>query len=434
MDEALFTDLKLIEPLVRSLQAENYLSPTAIQAQAIPQLLDGADVLGCAQTGTGKTAAFALPMLQRLHLAKLKPPKRSARSLILTPTRELAVQIAESFSRYGRYLSLRTAVVYGGVGQAPQVRSLGHGVDVLIATPGRLLDLIKQEHVRLDSVEILVLDEADRMLDMGFIRDVQKIIGMIPKDRQTLLFSATMPKEVAHLADSILSNPKKVQVAPVSSTAELIDDQVLFVERSNKRSLLLEVLQKDDVERALVFTRTKHRANRLSRQLNGKSITSEAIHGNKSQNARQRALKEFSAGRTKILVATDIVARGIDVAGISHVINYELPNEPASYVHRIGRTARAGTSGVALSFCDRDESEYLADIEKLLKRKVAVFSEHSHHSVEIAELHEEAEARKNRGQRAGTRKSPAPRSRGRRNSRRRPPSRRRNSHARAAVN
>ena len=386
MSQTQFSDLYLIEPLLRALSDEGYTQPTPIQEQAIPHLLDGGDLLGCAQTGTGKTAAFALPLLQYLHQTKNRPSKRSTRSLILTPTRELALQIGKNFQKYGHHLNLNYATIYGGVNQNPQVRALAKGVDVLIATPGRLLDLLNQKLLRLDEVETLVLDEADRMLDMGFIRDVQKIVKVIPNDRQTLLFSATMPREVSRFADDVLSNPKKIQVNPVSSTAELIDDYVLFVEQNNKKDLLLEVLRQNDIERVIVFTRTKHRANRISRIINDKGIRAEAIHGNKSQNARQKALKEFSAGKVKVLVATDIVARGIDVSGVSHVINFELPNEPESYVHRIGRTARGGAAGIAISFCAIDELEYFLDIEKMLKRKVHVADEHEYHAVNIAEM------------------------------------------------
>ncbi|MDD2941698.1 MAG: DEAD/DEAH box helicase [bacterium] len=387
MSNITFPDLQLIDPILRALTEENYSIPTPIQAQSIPHLLEGGDLLGCAQTGTGKTAAFALPMLQRLHLTRQRYNRKHARSLILTPTRELALQIADNIKNYGRHLNLRYATIFGGVGQNPQVQALLPGVDILIATPGRLLDLIGQQHVKLEQVEILVLDEADRMLDMGFIRDVQKILVHLPKQRQTLFFSATMPNEVAGLANSMLSNPIKVEVNPVSSTAERIDDQVLFVESTKKSSLLLEILREHDIERALVFTRTKHRANRLAKELNEKRVRADAIHGNKSQNARQRALADFTDGRLRVLVATDIVARGIDVEGITHVINYDLPNEPESYVHRIGRTARAGTSGIAMSFCDHEESEYLADIEKLLQRRVNIYTEHSHHAEAIAENH-----------------------------------------------
>lgn len=380
MNQINFSDLKLIEPLERSLQRKNYISPSPIQAKAIPEILNGKDVLATAQTGTGKTAAFALPILQKLQLnERTFAAKRRARCLVLTPTRELAVQIDESFKLYGQFLKLSHAVVYGGVSHVKQIRSVSQGVDVLVATPGRLLDLINQKHIRLDAVEILVLDEADRMLDMGFIHDVKKIVSMIPKERQTLLFSATMPKEVAQLANSILSNPVEISVSPQNSSADDIDDHVLFVEKGNKPSLLCDILQDDKVQRTIVFTRTKHGANKIAKQLNARKITAEAIHGNKTQNARQRALKEFSSGSVKVLVATDLASRGIDVSGISHVINYEMPNEAESYVHRIGRTARGGKSGVAFSFCDKEEMGELNDIEKLLKRSIDVLVDHTHH-------------------------------------------------------
>ncbi len=403
MSQTLFSDLNLVEPILRALKEEGYDAPTPIQAGAIPHLLEGGDLLGCAQTGTGKTAAFAIPMIQRLISQGQRANKRRARALVLTPTRELALQIFDSFKNYARHTKLRTAVIYGGVGHLPQIKAVSQGVDVLIATPGRLLDLLSQQHIRLDALEILTLDEADRMLDMGFIRDVRKILAAVPSERQTLFFSATMPNEVASLADTILSNPKKVKVNPVSSTADMIDDHVLFVERNNKRDLLLEVLNKKGMDKVLVFTRTKHRANRLAEFFTKKRIPSEAIHGNKSQNARQRALQEFTDGKVKVLIATDIVARGIDVDGISHVINFELPNEPESYVHRIGRTARAGTSGTAISFCDRDETGDLCAIEKILKRKIAVDTEHEFHAAHIEKLRDQSgpSSRTSRGRTRG---------------------------------
>ncbi|MCB0358814.1 MAG: DEAD/DEAH box helicase [Bdellovibrionales bacterium] len=394
MTTTTFADLQLIEPLCRAVASEGYTAPTPIQAAAIPHVLTGGDLLGCAQTGTGKTAAFTLPLLHRLAESGRQPRKRCARALILTPTRELALQIADSIRQYGKYLQLRSAVVYGGVGHQPQIQKLNRGVDIVIATPGRLLDLMQQKHVRFDDLEIAVLDEADRMLDMGFIRDVRKIFQAIPAERQTLLFSATMPKEVAALADSFLVSPKRVEVARVSSTAEGIDDHVFFVKTEDKRALLLDVLRDKEIERVLIFARTKHRANRLAQQLSQKKIRAEAIHGNKSQNARQRALREFTSGKVRVLVATDIVARGIDVEGISHVINYELPNEAESYVHRIGRTARAGASGTAWSFCDREETSYLAGIEKLLKRAIPVAEAHEFHAEDIATFHRSAKEKR----------------------------------------
>ena len=371
-----FSELALIEPIARALRAENYSIPTPIQAAAIPPLLDGRDLLGCAQTGTGKTAAFALPILQRLVGDPRPAPKKGARVLVLAPTRELALQIADSFGAYGRHLGLTRAVIFGGVGQGPQVSALARGVDVLVATPGRLLDLMNQRHANLSGVEVLVLDEADRMLDMGFIRDIRKIVATLPARRQTLLFSATMPRDIAALADSMLRDPVKVEVAAPATTVEKVDQWVLFVDRENKRHLLAEMLKDPKMTRTLVFTRTKHGANRVTEQLSRMQVRAEAIHGNKSQGARQAALESFRAGRTRVLVATDIAARGIDVDGITHVVNFELPNEPESYVHRIGRTARAGARGIALSFCDRDERSYLRDIERLTKQPLQVVADH----------------------------------------------------------
>jgi ATP-dependent RNA helicase RhlE len=376
-----FAELDLIEPIQRAVRAENYTVPTPIQAQSIPHLLAGRDLLGCAQTGTGKTAAFALPMLQRLGAdgaaAKRPAGPRGTRSLILTPTRELAIQIAESFRVYGKHLGLRQALVYGGVGQKPQVDALARGVDILVATPGRLLDLMNQGHIRLDKLEIFVLDEADRMLDMGFIHDIRKVIAKLPKERQTLFFSATMPPDIARLAASILRNPVEVAVTPVASTVQRIDQRVLFVDRANKRALLAELLKDKAIDRVLVFSRTKHGANKVAEDLAKRHISAEAIHGNKSQTARQRALENFRAGKIRVLVATDIAARGIDIDGITHVINFDLPNVPESYVHRIGRTARAGADGIAISFCDSEERAFLRDIEKLIKQRVPVVSDHA---------------------------------------------------------
>ncbi|HET6148112.1 MAG TPA: DEAD/DEAH box helicase [Polyangia bacterium] len=371
-----FSELALIEPIERALRAENYTIPTPIQAAAIPPLLDGRDLLGCAQTGTGKTAAFALPILQRLANQRRPAPRKGARVLVLAPTRELALQIGESFGTYGRHLGLTRAVVFGGVGQNPQVAALARGIDVLIATPGRLLDLMGQGHAKLSGLEVLVLDEADRMLDMGFIRDIRQIVATLPAQRQTLLFSATMPRDIAALADSMLKNPVKVEVAAPATTVEKVDQWVLFVDRENKRHLLAEMLKDPKMSRTLIFTRTKHGANRVTEQLARIQVRAQAIHGNKSQGARQAALESFRSGQTRVLVATDIAARGIDVDGITHVINFELPNEPESYVHRIGRTARAGARGVALSFCDREERAYLRDIERLTKQPLQVVAEH----------------------------------------------------------
>jgi ATP-dependent RNA helicase RhlE len=367
-----FADLGIIEPLCRALAAIEYLHPTPIQTQAIPQLLGGGDLLGIAQTGTGKTAAFALPILQQLSQHGPRAGSNAVRALVLAPTRELAIQIGDDFRNYGRHLDLRVATIFGGVGQNPQVDALRRGVDILIATPGRLLDLVGQRHARLDRVEMLVLDEADRLLDMGFIRDVRRIVAELPKTRQSLLFSATMPREVAALAREILRDPVRIDVSPQLVTVERTDQQVVFVENGDKRQVLTQLLRAPGVTRAIVFTRTKHGANRVQQQLDRAGIAAEAIHGNKSQNARQRALENFKSGAAWVLVATDIAARGIDIDAVSHVINFELPHEPESYVHRIGRTARAGASGVATSLCDSSERPRLRAIEKLIRRPIDV--------------------------------------------------------------
>jgi ATP-dependent RNA helicase RhlE len=383
-----FSDLGLVEPLLRAVREEAYASPTPIQAQAIPYLLEGRDLLGCARTGTGKTAAFVLPMLQRLTKGRphregraLRSTPGSARALVLVPTRELAAQVRQSLVTYGRHLHPSTAVVYGGVGQGPQVRALSRGVDVLVATPGRLLDLMGQRHARLDHVEILVLDEADQMLDLGFLPDMRRILDAVPAKRQTLLFSATMPPAIAALARRVLTRPAEVFVSPVASTVDEVDQKVYFVDPKAKPALLLEVLSDPQVQRALVFTRTKRGADRVARGLVQSGIHAAAIHGNKAQNARERALEGFRRGRTPVLVATDIAARGIDVDGISHVVNYELPNVPESYVHRIGRTARAGNTGVAISLCGPEERAYLHDIERLTRRKVTVVGSRHPHAI-----------------------------------------------------
>ena len=384
MNKVSFSDLDLIEPLLRALSAKNYTTPTPIQAQAIPPMLAGKDLLGVAQTGTGKTAAFGLPILQQLAKARAPAGARSVRALVLAPTRELAIQIGEEIRAYGRHLNLRQAVVFGGVGQQPQVRALARGVDVLIATPGRLLDLLGQGHLRLDRVTHFVLDEADRMLDMGFIHDVRRVVSALPKRRQTAFFSATMPHEVARLAGDILTDPLRIEVAPSATTVERVEQHVFFVETANKRALLAEVLKDPALSRVIVFSRTKHGANRIAQQLEKRGVDAAAIHGNKSQGARQRALEGFKAGRVRVLVATDIAARGIDVDEVSHVINFDLPNEPESYVHRIGRTARAGAAGVALSFCDAGEREFLRDIEKLTRQRLAVVDEHPFHAAAVS--------------------------------------------------
>lgn len=379
-----FSDFDLIEPLQRALSATGYTEPTPIQQKAIPPLLERHDLLGCAQTGTGKTAAFALPILQQManDLRRLQP--REARTLILTPTRELAIQIYDSLKTYGKFLKLRYAVIFGGVGQGAQVHALRGGVDILVATPGRLLDLIQQRHLSLRHLEIFVLDEADRMLDMGFVHDIRKVISMLPQQRQNLFFSATMPPDIKQLADSMLTKPVMVEVNPVSSTAEKIEQSVMYVERSRKGDLLRHVLKNPGFKRVIVFTRTKHGANRVSENLEKNNIRSAAIHGNKSQNARQRALEDFRSGRIRVLVATDVAARGIDIDGISHVINFEVPNVAESYVHRIGRTARAGAEGIALSFCDAEERSFIRDIERLTQQTIPVDSNQPYHSEEVA--------------------------------------------------
>ena len=373
----LFENLNLIEPLLKALKAEGYTNPTPIQEQSIPVVLQGKDLLGCAQTGTGKTAAFAIPILQMLHEQKtLQRGPKQIKALILTPTRELAIQIGESFMAYGEYTGLSHLVVFGGVSQIPQVNALRHGIDILIATPGRLLDLINQRYISLQHISMFVLDEADRMLDMGFITDVNKIIGKLPSKRQTLFFSATMPYEISRLADTILDNPVRVEVTPVSSTAENVEQAVYYVDKENKPSLLQHLLQDTNIKSALVFTRTKHGADKVVKFLNRANIEAEAIHGEKSQNARQRALSLFKSGDVRVLVATDIASRGIDINDLSHVINFELPNTPETYVHRIGRTGRAGASGIALSFCDAEERTFLRDINRLTAQSVPVVEDH----------------------------------------------------------
>lgn len=382
--KAVFTDLDLIEPLQRAVQESGYSEPTQIQIQAIPYLLQGRDLLGCAQTGTGKTAAFALPILNQLVQFNHRAQPKSARVLVLTPTRELAIQIFESFQTYGKHLRLHHAVVFGGVGQSPQVRSVARGVDVLVATPGRLLDLINQRHLTLSNLEVFVLDEADRMLDMGFIHDIRRIIKLLPLKRQNLFFSATMPPEIQKLADSMLTNPVKVAVAPVSSTVEIIQQQVMYVDRDKKKDLLRHVLKNPKVTRAIVFCRTKHGSDKVVKILDNNGISAAAIHGNKSQGARQRALEDFRTGKSRVLVATDIAARGIDIDDISHVINFEIPNISESYVHRIGRTARAGAEGVAISFCDAEERAFIKDIEKLIGRTIPLTKDQPYHSEAVA--------------------------------------------------
>jgi ATP-dependent RNA helicase RhlE len=372
----LFTQLRLIEPILKAVESEGYTSPTPIQEKAIPNILKLKDLLGCAQTGTGKTAAFAIPMLQILHMRHLKTNKKAIKALVLTPTRELAIQIQESFAAYGKNLPVKNTVIFGGVGQQPQVDALRKGVDILVATPGRLLDLINQRHVSLSDIEIFVLDEADRMLDMGFINDVRKVVSKLPQNRQTLFFSATMPAEIQKLANTILKDPVMVEVTPVSSTAETINQSIYFVDKPDKRNLFKHLIEELNIDHTLVFTRTKHGADRIARDLAKDGIKAAAIHGDKSQGARQRALSEFKDRKLRVLVATDIAARGIDIDDLTYVFNFDLPNIPETYVHRIGRTGRAGANGNAISFVDGEENEYLVDIQKLINRTIPIVDNH----------------------------------------------------------
>jgi ATP-dependent RNA helicase RhlE len=396
----LFQDLNLIEPILRALKTEGYTTPTPIQEQAIPIILQHTDLLGCAQTGTGKTAAFAIPILQLLYQDRLQhKEQKTIKALILTPTRELAIQIDESFAAYGRHTGLKHLVIFGGVSQNPQTDALRRGVDILVATPGRLLDLMNQRYVHLDHVKMLVLDEADRMLDMGFVHDVKKVIAKVPSKRQTLFFSATMPNEIQQLANTILTRPEKVEVTPVSSTADTIQQSLFYVEKGDKRSLLSHLLKDRAIKTALVFTRTKHGADKVVKDLTRVGITAEAIHGNKSQNARQRALANFKNRTTRVLIATDIAARGIDIDELTHVINYELPNIPETYVHRIGRTGRAGASGIAFSFCDQEELEFLKDIHKLIGKSIPVNEAHPYPMSPAAMVRKTEPAKASSGQR-----------------------------------
>ena len=394
-----FSGLNLAQPILRALKDEGYTTPTPIQTKSIPPLLLGRDLLGVAQTGTGKTAAFALPLLQRLAENPARPNRCQPRALILAPTRELAGQIAASFRTYGRHLRIRTAVVFGGTSIRPQIQALTQGVPILVATPRRLMDLMKQGHARLDQVEVFILDEADRMLDMGFIPDVRKISAALPKRRQTAMFSATMPPLVKALADGLPMDPAHVEATPTATTVEKVEQRVLFLPKDKKRALPGELLNDKDIKRVLIFTRTKHGADRVAKHLIHRGIRCDAIHGNKAQNARERALAGFRSGNIRALVATDIAARGIDVEGVTHVINFELPNIPESYVHRIGRTARAGAGGMPISFCDHDERAYLRDIEKMIRQSVPVFADHPYHSAEIA--NDPGPAVKSRGRGAG---------------------------------
>jgi ATP-dependent RNA helicase RhlE len=381
-----FKDLQLIEPVLRALINEGYSVPTPIQEKAIPVLLKGEDVLGCAATGTGKTAAFSIPVIQKLYNKSISikeskvnssfPGKKQINALILTPTRELASQIGDSFSAYGKFTTLKHTVIYGGVSQKSQTEALKRGVDILIATPGRLLDLINQGYINLRNIEFFILDEADRMLDMGFINDIKRVVKLIPEKRQTLLFSATMPAEIAELAETLLQNPVRIDIVPEAATVDLIDQHLYYADKANKTSLLIDILNNDNVDSALVFSRTKHGADKLSRNLFKAGIGCDAIHGNKSQNARQKSLLNFKRKKTKVLIATDIASRGIDISQISHVINYDLPEDAETYIHRIGRTGRAGQSGKAISFCDSGELGLLKSIQKLIGRDINVIKGH----------------------------------------------------------
>jgi ATP-dependent RNA helicase RhlE len=379
-----FEQLNLIQPILEALKHEEYSTPTPIQAQAIPKILEGNDLIGCAQTGTGKTAAFSIPIIQKLTQNPDSRKHRAVKALIITPTRELAIQIGESFTAYGRFTSLKHAVIFGGVSQVPQVNLLRSGVDILIATPGRLLDLYNQGIIKVPNLDFFVLDEADRMLDMGFIHDIKRILQIIPPKRQTLFFSATMPPEIQKLANTMLYKPLKVEVTPVSSTVDVIKQLVYFVDKNQKKDLLVNLLGNETVESVLVFARTKHGSDKLAKSLVKEGIVTEAIHGNKSQNARQNALNNFKNRKTRVLIATDIAARGIDVDQLSHVINYELPEVPETYVHRIGRTGRAGNSGVAISLVDPEEVKLLKDIERLIKKDIRVVFDHPFVSIASA--------------------------------------------------
>ena len=373
-----FEQLHIIPQILEALSQEGYVTPTPIQEKAIPIVLAGRDLLGCAQTGTGKTAAFSIPIIQNLQAKPRTPGRRPIKALVLTPTRELAIQIDQSFESYGHLTHLRHTVIFGGVSQQPQTNALNQGVDVLVATPGRLLDLISQKLVDLRQLDYFVLDEADRMLDMGFIHDIKRILPLLPKQRQTLFFSATMPPEIAELADSILQNPEKVAITPPSSTVDMIDQSLYFVEKNDIKPLLIELLKNKDITSALVFSRTKHGADKIARFLVQAGISADAIHGEKSQNARQRALNNFKDHKIKVLVATDIAARGIDIDELSHVFNNDLPEVPETYVHRIGRTGRAGNNGTAISFCSSDEMQQLKDIQKLIGKQIPVVENHNY--------------------------------------------------------
>ncbi len=394
----------LIEPLQRAVAEEGYTTPTPIQQEAIPHLLEGKDLLGCAQTGTGKTAAFTLPLLQEMSATNYTPPKGRPRALILTPTRELAAQIGDSIATYGRHVRVSHTVIFGGVGQNPQVKALNRGVDIVVATPGRLIDLMNQGVLHLDKIELFILDEADRMLDMGFIPDVRRVIAKLPKKRHSLFFSATMPPVVEKLATELLRNPVKITIDPGKPTVERIEQKLMFVDKGHKDTLLIELIDSHNMDKVIVFSRTKHGANKVVKKLEDAGITAAAIHGNKSQTARTKALAGFKAGDVRALVATDIAARGIDVDGITHVVNYDLPEEPETYVHRIGRTARAGADGDAVAFCSARERDFLRDIEKLIRKEIPVDSDHKYHS-EIARRATGSDARPEPKGRQGNRRS-----------------------------
>ncbi|MDF2505057.1 DEAD/DEAH box helicase [Clostridium sp.] len=393
----LFENLNIIDPILKALKDEGYTSPTPIQEQSIPAILEGNDLEGCAQTGTGKTAAFAIPTLQLLYGKKrVEKAPIVIKALVLAPTRELAIQIEESFTSYGKYTGLKNTVIFGGVSQRPQTEALKAGVDILIATPGRLLDLMQQRYISLQHIEFFVLDEADRMLDMGLGHDVKRIIAKLPKNRQNMLFSATMPHKISKLMDSILVKPIKVEVTPVSSTIDTINQKVYFVEKRNKKALLIHLLKDKSFESVLVFSRTKHGANKITGDLVKAGIEAQAIHGNKSQSARQLALSNFKEKKIRVLVATDIAARGIDVDKLSHVINFDLPDVPETYVHRIGRTGRAGAEGVALSFCDAEERELLTDIEKVISKSIPVVEDHPYIISNLSSITSTSSAVKNK--------------------------------------
>ncbi len=404
-----FKELSVMPAILKALENENYSVPTPIQEEAIPAILSGKDLLGCAQTGTGKTAAFAIPTLQLLSEEKVPlTGQRNIRALIITPTRELALQIYESFCTYGKYTKLKSCVIFGGVSQKPQEESLQKGVDILVATPGRLNDLINQKLINLKHIKIFILDEADRMLDMGFINDVKKVIAKTPSKKQTLLFSATMPPSIEKMSKTILNSPVKIEITPESTTVDSIDQYLYYVDRENKKDLLLHILKDKSIQSVLVFTRTKHGADRIIRQLAKSKVTAQAIHGDKSQNARQNALNNFKNKTLRVLVATDIAARGIDIDELSHVINYDLPNVPETYVHRIGRTGRAGLGGIAISFCDFDEKPLLADIEKLIRKQIKEIEDHPYPLLNTAPTVKATQPRRESSKTAASKKESAP--------------------------